>query len=325
MKNNLKKIFLFISIIGSQFSYSQILNHDNYSKIQDTFVDYAISKGDDLVKINVKDYDNKTKDEIEYLNSLKGINDIQDYMVNNILEGKITNSFAAINFPNADKNFWVYPQGFLPDDLDKNYCSMLFPFGEISKCLQTPDFVKLNLKKILENNGIVFDYEYLNNFYFIHELVHLIPSQRKTPDNVDVFKVWIDDLNMHYREVYSDLFAIIFLSNYLGYNQDKIINITRLRDFNLNSNDDLIHFSSPYIRTLINDNKWKELKSFEDIDLYIKKIFKETIDQTTISKKNYRYVHEKNFDWCNHLDFMGATSQDVIGILVKHCKKLKEY
>lgn len=319
--NHFKYIIALLLLTISSVSTSKILSVDEYNNIKDVFFQNAEK---DFIGLKIKNYKNISDEEAITLEkiTLENKNDEFVALSNAILNGQNLNNYAVIEYED-DKVAWVMPTAFEPKGFLENNCAYWTLIANYN-CLSTAGFVKNDLKNFLIKFKLPINEEYFANFIYIHELSHLIKKQKIMPDNIDVTKIWTDDVELHYREVYSDLFAIIFLHNYLKYPENEIDNILLFRNFNLHSKNDLNHYSPPYIHAMLNNNyEWKTLKSFDDIDVLIRSIFKDVNDNSIVSKKEYHNIYDVTFKWCNNLKFGTLKTKNTLDLIISHCKNLK--
>lgn len=320
-----KTILCLLPILLSFNVNSKLLEKEDYKKIKETFVSEAKEQGGDVTVLSIQDYAKITEKEKNDLNSLKEETEgSPTAIIEYALNGYNFNNLALLE-ANDNKTTWVMPLGMEPNGFYENNCTYLQMIGNNEDCLSMYPQLKENIKDFLNYHDIKINEEYMSDFYFIHELTHLLPNQKELPAGVDVTRIWVDDINTHYAEMYSDLFAAIFLNNFLGYSSESLANIVQFRDFNLTANDDLRHYSTPYIEEMLKSKDWLSLKSFEEINKYIEKIYLKVNREKIISKKEYKMVHHKNFVWCNEMDISLFKSKEELEMIIYHCKKMKKH
>lgn len=313
-----KKALIGITLTTSMSAYSNDFDND---KVKNDFL--SRYDNENLVVFNVFNYKDLKEEEIK---SVKKINEVNKNnsigaLSQKILNNNIDNHYSVINYSDR-KNAWIYPTGLEYDNFYNGNCSYLFFLSNEEDCLNTKDSIKSEIKRELKLNGINIDEDYFSKFYFVHELSHLIPKQKKLPNGIDKTRIWTRNVNLHYREIYSDLFSVIYLNNF--YNEDikNIKTIIAFRSFNLNANNDLIHFSTPYLKELLKRNDFNNLNTFEDIHKYIEDLYLYINKTQIISKKNNLEIKQKNIEWCNNKQ--STTSyKKVFTIIENHCEKIK--
>lgn len=320
MKKIIKQIIALSFFVFSSSSYS--LTDASYKKIKEIFLEQAKKDGE-IVVFDIQNHKDITKSEKKEIEKIKLLDNSSSVIAKYILDGKGNNHNSVIRGSDGVTS-WVFAKGLEPISFVENKCSYLFYVSTNQDCLNTPLPIKENIEEFLNFHNIYIDKEYFSNFFFIHELAHLIPEQTILPDNIDITRIWIDDVVKQYQEVYSDIFSTIFLHNFLNYPVSKYKEIVSFRDFNLNANDDLKHYSVPYLEKMIKKNDWKELKDFDKIDAYIQNLYREINKEIIISKKRNTFIYKKNFSWCNNLDFTSIKTKEALDIVVYHCKKLKK-
>lgn len=317
IKKILKNFIIFLSLISIN-TYGINLTDEDYNKIENTFISYALSKGENVIKIDIFDYRKLTDEEkinildLKDKNSDKGINELFDDILNNDWSNNNMIYNQGVN------SVFLYPKKLKPNSFRSNLCNYIILISDMTSCLKNFIGVKDNLNYIMNNNGIYLDDNYIADFLYIHELSHLIPAQRVLPE-YDKTNVWVDNKLIHFGEMYSDLFSIIFLNNYLGYDDKKIEDVITLRNFKLFSSEDLLHYSVPYINYLQNDTEWKNLKSFEEIDDFIRNLYINVSNEKTISKKEHKDVYYEYENFCKNFSFIGLESRNAFDLLKKHC------
>lgn len=321
----MSKIILLFTLFFSVCVNASNLSDENYQKIENLFLNYAEDNGDKIQTFDVNNYLKLTESEkkqIENINTTTtepAIKNLTGFMLN----GEAHNRAFIINYID-NVTAWVMAKGLKGNNFKNNECSYLYFLSASEDCLDTALVIKQNVKEVLLAHGIKLNESYFSDFFYLHELSHLIPQQRKVPEDIDVTKIWVENTPLHYREIYSDLFAVMYLNNVLKYNEEDIYNVIAYRDFNLNGNSDLVHYSVPYIQALVKDPEWKNAKTFESMDRIIQKIYKQVNDEMIISKKEFKDVHRRNFEWCNELDFSKFRIREALHIVVHHCKKIKK-
>ena len=315
-----KKIILAITVVLSFNLNASNLNSEHYEKIENTFINYAISKGENVTKIDVDDFRRVTDEEKQKILIQKEKNPKLNELFDIILEGNWSNNNMIYN--SGDETALLYPNRLKPLNYQKDACNYINLITDINNCLATYIAVKENLANVMNNNKIYLSDTYLSDFLYIHELSHLIPSQRNVPE-FDTTNLWIDDVVIHYGEMYSDLFAVIFLNNYLGYDEKDIQDIIKLRDFKLHSKPDLIHYSVPYINLMLENEEWKELKSFDDIDEYIKNIYVNYNNNNIVSKKRFKNIYYNYYNFCEGFNYRMVASGNIVDFMKIYCKKSK--
>lgn len=137
--------------------------------------------------------------------------------------------------------------------------------------------------------------DFITYYTITHEYSHTLPQQlRRKPEetyalvkNMSVKKD--EHLITHFNEVYSDLYAAIRMLK-MGYNKSDLNQVIFMRDLSLYIYDDVIHYSSPYIKKLqsIPSERYLKLDTFEEIDSFIVKIFSDVINEkNTMDYKNF--------------------------------------
>ena len=324
MSRNLKWLLPFLLL--PSMAMGELLKEEQYEKIKETFVSEARDRGADITLLTIRDYAKITEDEKNILEKRRSLYDdspseVIRFVVDN---GSNLNNLALLE-ANDNKTTWVMPINMQPNGFLENKCSYIQMIGSNEDCLSLNSKLKENVKDFLMYHDIKINEEYMSDFYFIHELAHLLPSQKRFPNGTDITKIWVDDQLSHYSEIYSDLFAIIFLNNYLGYDVKSIVNVINFRNFNLTANNDLKHYSPPYIEELMKTKDWLKAKSFEDIDSFIQSVFLKVNKTKIISKKEYKMIHHNNFVWCNNIDISLFKSREELEMIIYHCKKMKKH
>lgn len=314
------KIVLISALLISFNSFSIELDNSDYNKIEKTFIGYAESNGDDIIVIDVFDFNDINENERISINSEYKKNPDLYILFEKILNGKWSNNTMIYNLGN--KTVLLYPKKLKPINFYNSECGYISIVSDLNSCLTTYIDVKKNLSNVMNDNGIFIDNSYMSDFLYIHELSHLVPQQRIVP-NFNIENVWIDDLTKHFGEIYSDLFSIIFLSNYLKYEKYNINDVVTLRNLKLHSSPDLIHYSVPYIDKMKNLDNWSELRSFEDIDLYIREIYSTVNNEQVISKKQYKDVFTSYVSFCRNIKLQNVKSTNVIKYIYDFCLKSK--
>ena len=314
----LKKIFLGVILIISMSALSNDFDND---KVKNDF--FSRYNNENLVIFEVFNYKKIEKEEIASINKINEMNGNNSIgrLSQKIINNKIDNHYSVINY-NDRKNAWIYPTGLEYDNFYNGNCSYLFFLSNEEDCLNTKDVIKNEIKRELKLNGIKINEEYFSKFYFIHELSHLIPEQKKLPNGVDKTRIWTRNVDLHYREIYSDLFSVIYLNNFYNEDIENIKTIIAFRNFNLNANNDLIHFSTPYLKELLKRNDFNILNTFEDIHKYIEDLYLYINENQIISKKNNLGIKQKNIEWCNRKQSK-TNYKKVFTIIENHCKKIK--
>lgn len=321
MKNIIYPILLSLFLLSFQ-SQAELLSEEQYQQIKKVFFEKDKEKRE-LVVFDLNNHKNISEDERVEISKISKYDNSASVIANYILKGEGKNHFSVLHGSDGVSS-WLYPKGLEPRSFIENECSYLFYVSTNNDCLNTPMPIKKNITEFLKKHNVKIDEEYFADFIFIHELSHLLPSQKKLPEGVDVTRIWVDKTIEQYREVYSDLFSILFLHNQMKYPEYKINEVIQFRKFNLNANDDLRHYSIPYIEKMKQFEEWTEVKTFEEMDSLIKKIYLEVNEETIISIKSYPVVHARNFYWCDNLDFSSVQTKEALDILVYHCKKLKK-
>lgn len=322
----LKKIrYLIPLILLSSIVNAEMLSEKQYENIKSTFVAQAKIQGADVTILNVKNYTSLTEQEIKELKERRELRDDSPAEVARfILENKANMNPLALLHANDDKTTWVLPRDMEPLGFLKNDCTYVQMIGSNEDCLSLHPQLKKDLKNFMNYHDIKINEEYMSDFYFIHELTHLLPNQRILPEGTDETRIWVNEPLVHYSEIYSDLFAIVFLNNFLKYDIKSITNVVNFRNFNLTANDDLRHYSPPYIEELLKRKDWLDMKSFDEIDKLIQSIFLKVNQEHIISKKEYKLIHHENFVWCNDIDISLFKSKDELNMVIYHCKKMKK-
>lgn len=320
----IKKIGIVSLSLLSFVAQAEMFSEEQYKTIESSFIEYAKENGDDVYPFYVDNYLDIKKEEMASFLKVKESNPPNEILdlIKAVSEGNANNSRQVINY-SGNKTAWVMANNLKGNRFFENNCSYLKLISTDEDCLATPPVIKENIKQVLNYNDIYLNEEYFSDFFFIHELSHLIPQQRTFPENIDVTRIWVDNYKMQYREVYSDLFAVIYLHNILGYHKEELNNVVLFRNFNLNANDDLMHYSVPYIEAMLKNDEWETLTTFESIDNYIIKLYQKVNKDIVISKKNYRHIRLQNFEWCNNLNFSPFRVREVLDTVVYHCKKVK--
>ncbi len=323
MFNNFKWLISFLLL--PSLSMAALLSDSQYEKIKETFVSQSIEQGGDITVLTARDYTKITEEERLTLEKRMNLMDDSPAEVARfVLEENYNLNNLALLEANDGKTTWVMPVDMQPNGFLKNNCAYIQMIGSNEDCLSLYPQLKENIKDYLSYHDIKINEEYMADFYFIHELSHLLPTQKTLPKGTDITRIWVDDQLSHYAEIHSDLFAIIFLTNYLGHDVKSIINIVNFRNFNLTANNDLNHYSPPYIEELLKTRNWLDMKSFKEIDDYIKSVFLKVNKEKIISKKEYKIIHHKNFVWCNNIDISLFKSREELEMIIYHCKKMKK-
>ena len=256
---------IYILIVLSLFSINTY-SYD-YNKIKKDFIDYSrqyktvidlninnINYPDNISKLNIREAFNDDKKTIKSFSSLNNNN-----MVINLTSNKVIFSYPKELYPDSLMMKKLVPFLFF---FNFNDCSIVKKEDIDSFNTFTKPFIKeLNLK-------------YIADIMFIHELAHLISFQYKIPKDVNVFNIWVDNYYEHFQEIHSDLFSIIYANNYLNYSIRDINSFLLFRKANLFLNDDLYHYSNPFINYMIkNEEDWNKLKDFNKINDYIANIY----------------------------------------------------
>jgi hypothetical protein len=313
-----KKTLIGITLITSMSVYSNDFDND---KVKNDFL--SRYNNENLIVFNVFNYKKLKEEEIKSINKINEINKNNSIGVlsQKILNNNINNHYSVINYSDR-KNAWIYPIGLEYNNFYHGNCSYLFFLSNEEDCLNTKDIIKSEIKRELKLNGVNINEDYFSKFYFIHELSHLIPEQKQLPNGVDKTRIWTRNVNLHYREIHSDLFSVIYLNNF--YNEDikNIETIIAFRNFNLNANNDLVHFSTPYLKELLKRNDLNDLNTFEDIHKYIEDLYLYINKIQIISKKNNLKIKQQNVEWCNNKQST-TSHKKVFTIVENHCKKIK--
>lgn len=319
----LKKILTLGLLLTSVVSQAEMFSEEEYQKIEDSFIDYARKNGDDVYPFYIENYSAITDEERLYLEkeSEKSPEEIQ-HLISFILKGEANNLHYVINFHN-NITAWVMSDQLKGQKFIDNECTYLKLISTNEDCITIQPLIRTNIKEVLTYNNIVVNEEYFADFFYVHELSHLIPQQRTLPNDIDVTRIWVDDVNAHYREIYSDLFAAIYLHNIVGYNLKEMNNIVTFRNFNLNANDDLTHYSVPYLKEMLKNEKWKTLSSFESINDLIEEVYVKVNKDIVVSKKRFKHIQAQNFQWCNNVNFSPFKIRETLDKVVYHCKKMK--
>jgi len=313
-----KKTLIWITLITSMSAYSNDFDND---KVKNDFL--SRYDNENLFVFNIFNYKKLKTEEIKSVNKINEINKNNSIGVlsQKILNDNIDNHYSVINYSDR-KNAWIYPIGLEYDNFYNGNCSYLFFLSNEEDCLNTKDKIKNEIKRELKLNGIEINEDYFSKFYFVHELSHLIPKQKELPNGIDKTRIWTRNINLHYREIYSDLFSVIYLNNF--YNEDikNIDTIIAFRNFNLNANNDLVHFSTPYLKELLKRDDFNNLNTFDDIHKYIEELYLYINKTQIISKKNNLDIKQKNIEWCNNKQST-TNYKKVFTIIENHCKKIK--
>lgn len=315
-----KKLLCVIGAVSISLNGFSSIQEEHLKRIEDTFINHSESKGYNVIKINVDNYLNVTDKEKEELTSLEGKADYLDELISDIKENKWNNDHFVFSYQN--NYVFLYANDLKPSNFQKNICGGMALMSTLNECLNNYPMVKVNLETVLKDNAMYLNSNYIADFLYIHELAHLMPESNKIPE-FDVANVYLDELDIHYKEIYSDLFAVIFLNNYLKYDLNEIQNIITLRNMKLQSNLDLIHYSVPYIEALIQRNDWKESNSFEDISNIISDVYATVNNNNIISKKRYKNIFYQYVNFCNDFNPRKAQSKNIINIFSEFCENAK--
>ena len=310
--------FLFTIALTAPATHA--ITQSNYKTVEETFFNHSEANNHKIINVNVSDFRKLSEKEKEQVKKIKNNNPNVNTVLNTILKNEWSNNDLIYHFGIGGSMF-LYPEKLKPQNFKDAECSYLLLFTDLSDCLRTYIGVKQNLTNVMKHNKIFIKEEYLADFLYIHELSHLLPQQQNIPEH-NVTNVWVDSHINHYREIYSDLFAVIFLHNHLKYPIQDIKNVVLLREFKLHSNDDLLHYSIPYIEDLINDDNWKNAKSFEEIDIIIRDNYKRVSDNNIISKKSLTDIKIKNLEFCKNVKLSLVESQNIIDLLKDYCKRI---
>lgn len=310
-----KTIYTIASLLFSLNSFSAI-DKEHHKTIENTFIKYSESKGNNITKINVNNFLNVSDEEKVELTKLEGKEDYLDELIKKIKNNNWNNDKIVFHYEN--NYVFLYANDLKPENFQKNICTGMALMSTLNECLNNYPIVKVNLETVLKDNGLFLDHNYIADFLYIHELSHLLPESDNVPD-FDVTNVYIDEINIHYKEIYADLFAVIFLNNYLGYKLEDIQNIITLRNMKLHSTPDLIHYSVPYIENLIQRDDWNNISSFEDISKVISKVYSDVNNTTVISKKKFMNIYYQYFNFCKDFNPKKAQSKNILNITAKFC------
>tara|TARA_Y100000588_G_scaffold321228_1_gene352299 strand:+ start:3860 stop:4819 length:960 start_codon:yes stop_codon:yes gene_type:complete len=306
------------TLITSMSAYSNDFDND---KVKNDFL--SRYDNENLFIFNVFNYKKLKEEEVKSVNKIYEANKNNSIgaLSQKILNNNINNHYSVINYSDR-KNAWIYPIGLEYDNFYNGNCSYLFFLSNEEDCLNTKDNIKNEIKRELKLNGIEINEDYFSKFYFVHELSHLIPKQKQLPNGIDKTRIWTRNVNLHYREIYSDLFSVIYLNNF--YNEDikNIDTVVAFRNFNLNANNDLVHFSTPYLKELLKRDDFNNLNTFEEINKYIEDLYLYINKTQIISKKNNLEIKQKNIEWCNNKQ-LTTNYKKVFTIIENHCKKIK--
>ena len=314
---NIKTTTLMIVAVSSFFANSSELSDNDYNKIENTFINYEKSKNNEVTVFDIDNYNQLTEENINYLNILKQKKPIYADLIETILNQENENNDIVIN--QGNQSAFLYPNLLKPNQFRENECAYMVLITDLKECLRTYIGVKNNLKELVINNNIILNDDYIADFIYIHELAHLLSGQRVIP-KYNRTNLWVDNKYVHFGEMYSDLFSVIFLNNHLGYKEQEIDNVLQIRDFKLEANSDLVHYSNPYIKELLKTENWKDLKSFDDIDKAIREIYVKVTNENTISNKNLSNPESKYYNFCKNFNFDGLKTKNVLKFMESHCR-----
>ncbi len=190
-------------------------------------------------------------------------------------------SFSLIAVPN------IYYENY--DD-----CAGAFILFESFTCFQLDSGTRSFLSKYISRNHVkTLDSDYLGTFIVVHEYAHALPEQL----NLDIKEFYSKIKNSeakkdrmlihHFNEIYSDLYAGIRMLQ-KGYPVEYLDQVIFMRNVSLYLSRDIVHFSTPYLKSLKNLNKedYMTASTFKEIDSLIKKIFFNVInDKNTLNDK----------------------------------------
>lgn len=133
---------------------------------------------------------------------------------------------------------------------------------------------------ISQELGVEINSDFVWSFIATHEMAHSLPYQlnlrifedRKSEFNIDTenFK----NIDYYYKEVYSDLYASIRMMQN-GYSKENLKTINYMRTIALFLDDDITHYTRPYIEILLDEPSvnYINLKNLDDINGYINSLF----------------------------------------------------
>lgn len=234
-------------------------------------------------------------DEMAYIHNV--YNDVIKGIYHNF-EPKV-NSAVTFNFKVNDSFFTMIS---IPNLYYENYsnCEGVFILFDSYVCFELDDNTNSFISKYLKRNFInSLSSDFMSKFTIVHEYSHTLPEQLRLKKSKIYNAIKNDeikkdiDLIHHYNEVYSDIYAGIRLLQ-LGHEKEELDQVIFMRNLALYLYKDTIHFSSPYIKSLKNldPENYMSIKSFEEIDRLINKIFIDVINRFDTTNHKLFYAEK---------------------------------
>lgn len=308
-------MFLSLLFTTSSFADSAILNRDDIFKKESSIIDYynANNKAINFYLFG-NDYSNFSMEEIEQnkerLDKIIDSNWVKTWIVdkqisdaeldniytyvNTMLNELATNKLNAHNAiavnplrinEEEDKaginNYW-FNIIMIPKDLfeNKECVGTVLVFAPNACSIIPERWNELINDYLSQDIGVQINSDFVWSFIATHEIAHSLPYQlnlkifmdRENEFNVDPKKY--KNIDSYYKEVYSDLYASIKMMQN-GYSKDNLKTINYMRTIALFLDDDINHYTPPYIELLLNEPSinYLNLKSLDEINNYINNLF----------------------------------------------------